>query len=109
MPLDQVTEAFEAIYQGTGDTEGLKMTERLIPAMGVLTELAARCQGRVAIVTGRPRSDCIEFLRRFGLDRIVSPDRCVCMGEAASKPSPEPVLKAMQALVCESASSSHGG
>ena len=35
-----MTEKFEAIYQGPGGVGGLKMTERLIPAMGVLAELA---------------------------------------------------------------------
>jgi HAD superfamily hydrolase (TIGR01548 family) len=58
--LQEVTDEFERLYQGTEDTPGLCESETLIPSVGLLAEVARRCQGRVAVVTGRPRKDCIK-------------------------------------------------
>lgn len=94
--LEEVTERFEIFYQGDESTPGLCTTERLIPSKGVLLELYDRCEGRFAIVTGRPRKDCLKFLETHQLTHLFK--FCVCMGEAPSKPNPEGVLKACESL-----------
>lgn len=96
IPLEEVTAAFEKHYQGTADKAGLCTTENLIPTKGVLNEIVQRCHGKVAILTGRPRKDCIKFLELHGLQEMFK--ICVCMGETASKPSPEGVLRACALL-----------
>ena len=63
--LDEVTSTFEALYQGTEFTNGLYKLESLIPARGVLQELALRFSHGMVIVTGRPRKDCFKFLKDF--------------------------------------------
>lgn len=94
--LEDVTRIFEEIYQGTDEKPGLCSTETLIPAIGVLQEIYDRCNGKIAVVTGRPRKDCLKFLQLHNLTRFFS--ICVCMGEAPSKPNPDGVLLACRAL-----------
>jgi phosphoglycolate phosphatase-like HAD superfamily hydrolase len=97
--LEEVTEVFEELYQGTDSTPGLCETETLITAKGFLLEIAKRCNGKVAIVTGRPRKDCDKFLRTHSLSEIF-PVR-VCMEDCPPKPDPKPVLLACEQLGVE--------
>ena len=94
--LQQVTDVFEELYQGTPSTPGFCETETLIPSKGLLEEVHNRCNGLVAIVTGRPRKDCMKFLKAHGLDKIFKIS--ICMEDAPAKPDPKPVLLACQAL-----------
>jgi phosphoglycolate phosphatase-like HAD superfamily hydrolase len=89
--LEEVTKAFEAIYQG-----GLWKTETLLVEPQLIADLAARYP--LAVVTGRPRTpDAERFLSHFGLRRHFS--AMVCMGETAQpKPDPGPCLAALQQL-----------
>lgn len=94
--LEQVTEVFEELYQGTQTTPGLCETESLIPSKGLLMELHKRCSGVVAVVTGRPRKDCEKFLSTHGLTDLFP--ICVCMEDAPPKPDPTPLLIACERL-----------
>jgi HAD superfamily hydrolase (TIGR01548 family) len=94
--LEEVTAVFEEIYQGTTLVPGLCETESLIPSRGLLLEIAHRCGGKVAIVTGRPKKDCAKFLATHGLDEIFK--ICVCMEDCPAKPNPEPVQLAFEQL-----------
>lgn len=94
--LDAVTEIFEDIYQGTPDRQGLCETESLIPSIGFIEEIYKRCDGNVAIVTGRPRKDCLKFLSTHNLLHYFP--NCVCMEDGPPKPDPFPVLRACELL-----------
>lgn len=94
--LEEVTQAFENIYQGVSGIPGLCETETLITPKGLLVEIARRVHGKVAVVTGRPRKDCHKFLKLHGLDEIFP--ICVCMEDCPPKPDPQPVLLACQGL-----------
>mmetsp|Transcript_12405 Transcript_12405/g.20649 ORF Transcript_12405/g.20649 Transcript_12405/m.20649 type:complete len:503 (+) Transcript_12405:54-1562(+) len=95
--LEDVTEEFEKLYQGTATTRGLCETETLIPSRGFLIEIARRCDGKVAIVTGRPRKDCYKFLDTHKL-RDLYPV-CICMEDVVKpKPDPSGVLMACKML-----------
>eukprot|EP00978_Attheya_sp_CCMP212_P003956 scaffold8420_cov48-Attheya_sp.AAC.1 len=97
LTLDQVTETFERFYQGdpaTG-TPGMCDLETLIPRHELMVELKRRCP-RMAIVTGRPRSDCDKFLKLHKLDHLF--DVCVCMEDGPPKPDPFPVQRACELL-----------
>ncbi len=94
--LEDVTSIFEEIYQGTDDVPGLCKTEMLIPSQGLLEELFFRSQGKMAIVTGRPRKDCIKFLKLHGIEHLFQ--FYVCMGETSPKPSPDGVILASKVL-----------
>jgi len=94
--LENVTQVFEEIYQGKLGVPGLCETETLITPKGLLAEIHKRCHGKVAVVTGRPRKDCIKFLRTHNLDDIFS--IFICMEDAPPKPNPKPVLLAIEAL-----------
>ena len=50
--LEEVTNTFEEIYQGTDTTPGLCDTETLICSKGFLKEIYRRCNGKLAVVTG---------------------------------------------------------
>ena len=97
--LEEVTERFEMIYQGHGDVKGLHTLETLIPAKGLLAELRRRCPGKMAVVTGRPRSDCTKFLELHGIADLF--DACVCMEDGPAKPDPFPVSQACKLLGVE--------
>lgn len=94
--LESVTEVFEEIYQGKAGVPGLCATESLIPSRGLLIEIVKRCNAKAAIVTGRPRKDCLTFLKRFDLESLFPV--LVCMEDAPAKPSPLPVLLACEGL-----------
>ena len=94
--IQEVTDVFEELYQGTSTTPGLCETESLIPSKGLLFEVARRCGGNVAIVTGRPKKDCAKFLSTHGLDGIFKV--CICMEDAPAKPHPKPVQLAFEQL-----------
>mmetsp|Transcript_13078 Transcript_13078/g.12679 ORF Transcript_13078/g.12679 Transcript_13078/m.12679 type:complete len:452 (+) Transcript_13078:128-1483(+) len=87
--IEEVTEVFEEIYQGTATTPGLCRTETLIPSKGLLEEVNRRCGGKVGIITGRPRKDCDTFLVTHGLTEIFDIDKRVCMEDGPPKPSPD--------------------
>mmetsp|Transcript_16209 Transcript_16209/g.21204 ORF Transcript_16209/g.21204 Transcript_16209/m.21204 type:complete len:253 (-) Transcript_16209:314-1072(-) len=87
--LEEVTETFEIFYQGTKDTEGLYKLETLIPTRQLLTELRKRSKGGMGIVTGRPRSDCMKFLKDMNLEDFF--DVHYCAEDGLKKPDPFPV------------------
>ncbi|CAM9307501.1 unnamed protein product, partial [Sphacelaria rigidula] len=94
--LQQVTDKFEELYQGRNGIAGLKDLETLIPAKGVLEELARRLPMGMAIVTGRPRGDCDYFLSKHGLSGLFKV--CVCMEDGPAKPDPFPVVRAAELM-----------
>ena len=96
--LEQVTETFERFYQGHGDTPGACELETLIPTRETLQELRDRSE-HLAIVTGRPRSDCDKFLKIHNIDSLF--EACVCMEDGPPKPDAFPVLRACELLGVE--------
>ena len=88
--LEEVTKRFDDLYQK------LCLLETLIPEIGLIEELHHRVNGNIAIVTGRPRSDCLVFLKRFNLEKYVSVT--VCMDDGPPKPDPFPVAEACRQL-----------
>ncbi|GMI04686.1 hypothetical protein TrRE_jg2767 [Triparma retinervis] len=97
--LEEVTSRFEMIYQGHGETPGLHTLETLIPSPGLLLELRRRCPTSMAVVTGRPKSDCAKFLDLHGISGLF--DVCVCMEDGPAKPDPFPVAEACRLLGVE--------
>lgn len=92
--LEEVTERFEKLYQGTRDKAGLRLTEKLTVEPSFLSKLARSIV--MGIVTGRPRSDAERFLREH---QILDPfAHLVCMEDAPSKPDPAPVRLALSEL-----------
>ncbi len=78
-----VTEVFERLYQGkSGEKNGLRWKETLIPSRGLLLELKRRCYGKMGIITGRPRKDCEQFLDQEGIADLFH--SCVCMEDGMS-------------------------
>jgi len=92
--LEEVTEAFEEIYQGTAERAGLRKSERLLIDAEMLRRIARRY--RLGIVTGRPRSDAATFFEEQGIAGLFG--AIVTMDDAPLKPSPEPVARAMSEL-----------
>ncbi|MHB2015412.1 MAG: TIGR01548 family HAD-type hydrolase [Candidatus Xenobia bacterium] len=85
--LEQVTERFEALYQGELHQNETLLAER---------EFFKRQKLPLAVVTGRPRQDAMRFLERHGLAdlfRVV-----VTMEDGPLKPDPAPVRLAMERL-----------
>ncbi|GKY99441.1 hypothetical protein MPSEU_000898600 [Mayamaea pseudoterrestris] len=97
--LEEVTEKFEQLYQGHGDTPGLCTLETLIPSRETLEELHRRSKPGIGIVTGRPRQDCYKFLKRYDLERLIIAS--YCMEDGPSKPDPFPVTKCCELLGVE--------
>lgn len=98
LTLAEVTETFEEFYQGTETTPGLCELETLIPTKSFLEQLCKKAK-KVGIVTGRPRKDCIKFLRLHGLENLVG--ACYCMEDGPAKPDPFPVLQTCKLLGVE--------
>ena len=93
-PIEAVTERFEALYQGTAASPGLKMAETSLVDPAIWRRWATNRQ--LAVVTGRPRSDAVEFLERFGLiDGLAA---LVTRDDAPLKPDPAPVVKALEIM-----------
>jgi HAD superfamily hydrolase (TIGR01548 family) len=92
--LEKVTEQWEELYQGTATTTGLWTVETLLVHKPMLKAICKAVP--VAVVTGRPRPDAERFLVQHGIEECFS--FMVCHGEAASKPNPEGVKKAMEHL-----------
>jgi HAD superfamily hydrolase (TIGR01548 family) len=93
-PLQEVTDRFEALYQGTDEMPGLWANERLMVDREWLVRLAARRP--LAIVTGRPRLDCERFLRQHDIADLFQ--AVVVMQDAPLKPDPAPVYLALRRL-----------
>lgn len=96
VPLEAVTEAFEAAYQGTAEAPGLWRTERLMVELDWLAALGARWP--LGVVTGRPRGDADRFFAETGLGARVAAS--VTMHEAVAKPDPAPVWLCLERLGC---------
>ncbi|HEU4915387.1 MAG TPA: aminotransferase class I/II-fold pyridoxal phosphate-dependent enzyme [Acidimicrobiia bacterium] len=92
--LNEVTARFETLYQGDGRTPGLKMAETPLVDRETWQRWAARLP--LAVVTGRPRTDAVEFLDRFGLAEALA--ALVTRDEAPLKPDPTPVRVALEAM-----------
>jgi histidinol-phosphate aminotransferase len=92
--LDEVTARFETIYQGDAATPGLKVAETALVDRATWQRWGSRRP--LAVVTGRPRADAVEFLERFGLA-----DGCsalVTRDEAPLKPDPTPIMLALEMM-----------
>jgi HAD superfamily hydrolase (TIGR01548 family) len=97
--LDEVTERFEALYQGSAETPGLRRFETpLIDRRALERMAAARPLG---VVTGRPRADAERFLSEHGLGDCFS--AVVCMEDAPPKPDPGGVRRALDELGVDTA------
>ena len=95
--LDEVTERFESIYQGTPEAPGLRRTESLIGGDATRACLARLAADRpLAIVTGRPRADALRFLQDEGIAAFFQ--TVVALEDAPNKPQPDPLLRAMREL-----------
>lgn len=97
--LDEVTHRFEACYQGTTERPGLRATETLLWSADSLRALADRVP--LAIVTGRPRADAMQFLQEHGIDELFQ--AVVAMEDGPAKPDPAPVREALERLDVERA------
>lgn len=99
LTLHEVTERFEALYQGSVETPGLKLAERPLVDPGTWSRWAK--DRPLAVVTGRPRSDAEEFLGRSNLMEGIS--ALVTREDAPLKPDPAPVRLALESLGVSSA------
>lgn len=129
--LEEVTKKFEGMlllagnkqllmfatdmYQGIPGVPGLREMEKLLVALEEFETFNLHVP--LAIVTGRPRSDAVTFLKTHNIEHLfqylVSSAFLyiydfvwlwkVCMEDAPAKPSPEPVLMAMKKLGVERA------
>ena len=93
-PIEQVTERFEALYQGSDTSPGLKAGESALVDPLTWERWAAKMP--LAVVTGRPRADAEEFLERFELLESVS--ALITRDEAPLKPDPASVQLALRTL-----------
>jgi histidinol-phosphate aminotransferase len=92
--LKEVTERFESLYQGAEGTPGLKMAETSMVDKTTWERWGSRLP--LAVVTGRPRTDAVEFLERFGLtDGLAA---LVTREDAPLKPDPGPVTLALETI-----------
>jgi histidinol-phosphate aminotransferase len=92
--LDEVTERFEAFYQGTGKEPGLHRLERLLVKPDLLRALAERRP--LAVVTGRPHGDADRFLATHDIGDCFA--TVVVLDDAPTKPDPAPVRLALERL-----------
>ena len=99
VPLAEVTEHFESLYQGTEDAPGFRRYETLRIGRAGLERLAAEFP--LGVVTGRPRSDALRFLEEQGVEDLFS--TVVCMEDAPPKPDPAPVHLALERMGVSSA------
>lgn len=94
LTFDDVRDAFERIYQGDGETPGMKFEERLFVDVDLLRQWSESLP--LGIVTARPRKDAIEVLERFDIGRHFGV--VIAREDAPSKPDPAPVRLAMDRL-----------
>ena len=95
--LDEITAKFQIIYEGDPNgTAGLRDKESLLVSMGLMEELKRRCSKGMAVVTGRPRTEALYFLKLHNLSHLF--DAVVTMDDAPDKPDPAPVRLALQQL-----------
>jgi histidinol-phosphate aminotransferase len=88
IPLEDITDQFQALYHGTEDREGLYRQEDLLVDRAWLEFLSETY--RLGIVTGRPRSDAERFLDLRNIAGLF--DHMICMDDVDHlKPDPEPV------------------
>jgi HAD superfamily hydrolase (TIGR01548 family) len=92
--IEEVTERFEALYQGTPAEPGLHRHERLLVDPELIRRLATRLP--LAVVTGRPRRDAERFLADHGITDCFTV--VVTMDDAPLKPDPAPVRLALGRL-----------
>jgi HAD superfamily hydrolase (TIGR01548 family) len=92
--LGEVTDRFETLYQGSEGTPGLKMAETSLVDPATWERWGARLP--LGVVTGRPRTDAIEFLERFGLAGGLA--ALVTREDAPLKPDPGPVKLALETM-----------
>ncbi|HWL49764.1 MAG TPA: HAD hydrolase-like protein, partial [Acidimicrobiia bacterium] len=92
--IEAVTERFESLYQGTATSPGLKVAETALVDQATWRDWAAKRP--LAVVTGRPRSDAVEFLERFGLMEGLA--ALVTRDDAPLKPDSGPVVKALEIM-----------
>jgi len=92
--LAEVTERFEALYQGSEGKPGLRATEKLLCEPALLERLSSKLP--LAIVTGRPRADAERFLEEKGLRRFFQV--VVTMEDGPLKPDPASVQLALKKL-----------
>ena len=94
VPLAELTERYESLYQGDGGTPGLKELELPLIDAGTWRRWAG--ERPLAVVTGRPRSDAEEFLDRF--DLMEGTSALITREDAPPKPDPAPVRLALETL-----------
>jgi histidinol-phosphate aminotransferase len=92
--LEEVTEVFEELYQGTQDAPGHRRHETLRVGRESLARLAGNRP--LAVVTGRPRADADRVLSANAIDGLFA--AVVCMEDAPAKPDPAPIRLAMERL-----------
>ncbi len=97
--LEEVTDRFEILYQGTDETPGLRCCESLRFDRETLERLSKKYL--LAVVTGRPRSDARRFLEEQDIANLIS--TTVCMEDGPSKPDPTPVRLALEQLGAKTA------
>ncbi|MCP4677966.1 MAG: TIGR01548 family HAD-type hydrolase [Deltaproteobacteria bacterium] len=97
--IEEVTDKFEELYQGTDEKPGLRAKETLISPPGMIERLAARTT--LGIVTGRPRKDAFNFLEAQGLRKFFKV--VVTMDDGPLKPDPTPCRLALERLEIERA------
>jgi len=97
--FNEVKARFQELYLGDQSSPGLRECETLIGSVAYLNQLGERW--RLAVVTGRPRSEADWFLERFGIATYFN--AVICMEDAAAKPSAEPVQRALDQLGVRSA------
>ena len=92
--LAEVTERFEAFYQGTKRQPGFHAEETLLVDRTLLARLADRIP--LGVVTGRPRRDAKHFLENQGILDLFQ--TVITMDDGPLKPDPAPVRMAMAQL-----------
>jgi histidinol-phosphate aminotransferase len=112
--LTDVTSVFERLYQGEAPHTGLKQLELPLVSTGQLRSFRSSVRG-MAVVTGRPLSDALEALDRYGWSCRLSPEQAARAGgppspaggqylfealstmeDAPAKPDPAPLLAALR-------------
>lgn len=97
--LEEVTEHFEMLYQGTEEQPGFWTREACLISRQTIDAL--KKHARLGIVTGRPRRDAMRFLAQF--DMTDDFEVVICMEDGPAKPHPAPIIKALEALNAQTA------